>query len=298
MLIKEQLEKEAKLSSLQQTIAKKILELEDDLADLTIRELAELSYTSTTAIIRLCQKLGYDKYSDFKKAYLKEVHYLKNYFQEVDANLPFTKEDPLTRVCGSIASLYEQTTKDTLSLVDYSQLIHATMLLQKAKIIYVICIGVGNDIAKVFADKMLLIGKKVVVIDNFNEQFYQVHENKKDDCFIVITYTGTTTNIRKYYKYLTKGEASTILITSVSETYLSSQSDAVLKMTTREKLYSNISSFSSTLSTMLILDMLYASYFQKDYDHNLEKKIKIANDYEDARSSISEIMDENNITLK
>ena len=80
MLIKEQLEKEAKLSSLQQTIAKKILELEDDLADLTIRELAELSYTSTTAIIRLCQKLGYDKYSDFKKAYLKEVHYLKNYF--------------------------------------------------------------------------------------------------------------------------------------------------------------------------------------------------------------------------
>ena len=69
-------------------------------------------------------------------------------------------------------------------------------------------------------------------------------------------------------------------------------------MTTREKLYSNISFFSSTLSTMLILDMLYASYFQKDYDHNLEKKIEIANDYEDARSSISEIMDENNITLK
>ena len=292
MLLKEQLEKERELSPLQQSVAQKILELEEEIEDMTIRELADLSYTSTTAVIRLCNKLGYEKYSEFKKAYLKEIRYLKNHFQDVDANLPFSSNDSLTQVCGSIAHLYEQTAKDTYSLVDYTQLIHATKLLEKAHNIYVICIGVGNDLAKVFADKMMLIGKKVFVTDNFNEQFYQIHENKQGDCFIIITYTGTTTNIRKYYPYLVSGEASTILITSVSETYLSSQSDVVLRMTTREKLYGNISSFSSTVSTMLILDMLYASLFQKNYDENLKLKIDILNDYDDGRNSINEVMEE------
>lgn len=292
MLIKEQLKDFETLSYAEKSVAEKLLELGSDIKDISVRELASLAYTATSAVTRLCVKLGYRGYNDFKDAYLAELIYINTHFQHIDANTPFYKEDSLSRVSSSIAHLYEETSKDTLSLIDYTQLIHATSLLNKAKHIYVLCIGSGIDIAKVFADRLMRIGKKVTISDNQNLQYYQSYNADKDDCFIVISYTGTTSKTRTYFDNVTKSEASCIVITSVGETYLSAKADATLHMTTREKIHSNIGSFSSSASTMMLLDILYSSLFHKNYDENFAKKKQLALDYDLCRLSSNEVMNE------
>lgn len=292
MLIIDKLKNYNSLSESEQSVATKLIELKDDIKSTSIRELASISYTATSAVTRLCNKLGYKGYSDFKEAYLSELIYFDNYFNEVDANVPFGKDDSLSRVCNSIAYLYEEASKDTLSLIDYQKMSEAIDLLNKAQNIYVICIGVGLDIAKVFADRMMRIGKKISISDNLNSQFYQSYNANKNDSFIVISYTGTTLRTRTYFENIKKSDASCILITSVGEKYLSQNANVTLHMTTREKLYSNIGTFSSNISTMLILDMLYSGLFHKDYDKNFERKKQLSRDYEPNRVSSNTVMDE------
>ena len=292
LLIRENLKELTTLSSSEQEVAANILKLGIEIKDMSVRELASYSYTSTSAVTRLCNKLGFKGYKDFKVAFLNEEEYINDYFNKIDANFPFSKDDNLARVCHSIAHLYEETCKDTLSLVDYPRLTHATTLLYKATHIYIICIGVGLDLAKVFADRMMRIGKTVIVSDNPNNQFYYTYHAKKDECFIFISYTGTTLRTRQYFKNVVNSPAKTILITSIGENCLSQDADVVLRMTTREKLYSNIGSFSTSVSIMLVLDLLYSSFFHKNYDEAFKLKKQFSLDYEYNRSSDNEVMKE------
>ncbi len=292
MLISEQLAEFDTLSSSEKSVAHKVLESGPKIETMTIRDLAEAAYTATSAVTRMAKKLGFNGYQEFKDAYLDELHYLNTHFTSIDANEPFTKDDNLSRVCNSLGFLYEETSKDTLSLVDYSQLIRAIDQIEKARNIYVLCYGVGLELAKVYCDRMMRLGKRVVVTDNINQQFYQTYHCGEDDCFIVISYTGTTRKIQTYLKNIIANQAHSILITSIGEKDLSTKAEVVLRMSTRERLYSNIANFTSVVSTMLILDMLYSGYFHRNYEENFALKKKLAREYEDCRTSISILMEE------
>ena len=68
--------------------------------------------------------------------------------------------------------------------------------------------------------------------------------------------------------------------------------DIILPMTTREKLYSNIATFTSTVSIMLIFDMLYSCYFYRHYDQSFQHKKAVALSYEPRRKASQKVMEE------
>lgn len=179
MLISEKLQEFDTLSTSEKAVAKKILELQEAIGDMTVRDLAKASYTATSAVTRMANKLGFASYLEFKEAFIKELTYLNSHFSDIDANVPFTKDDNLAQVVGAMASMYEQTSQDTLELVDYSQLIRAIDLIEKADTIHILCYGVGQDLARVFADRMMRIGKRVLVSDNIHTQFYSTYHRTR-----------------------------------------------------------------------------------------------------------------------
>lgn len=270
MLIIEKLERMEQLSEAEKEVAKKVIELKGQIKDMSIRELASDSYTSTSAVTRLCHKMGFRGYHDFKEKYLEEMKYLHEHFENIDANIPFLKDDNLAKVLGSVSELYQETAKDTLSLVDYFDYIEATKMIDRSQNIYVLCIGVAIELGKIFADRMMRIGKNVIVSENVNEQFYQSYNATQDDTFILISYSGTTLKTKQYIENIVKRKAHSILITSRGESQWQDKVDIILPMTTREKLYSHIASYTSTVSIMLILDMLY-SIMMKLF--NIKKKL-------------------------
>lgn len=214
MLIIEKLERMEQLSEAEKEVAKKVIELKGQIKDMSIRELASNSYTSTSAVIRLCHKMGFRGYHDFKEKYLEEMKYLHEHFENIDANIPFLKDDNLAKVLGSVSELYQETAKDTLSLVDYFDYIEATKMIDRSQNIYVLCIGVAIELGKIFADRMMRIGKNVIVSENVNEQFYQSYNATQDDTFILISYSGTTLKTKQYIENIVKRKAHSILITS------------------------------------------------------------------------------------
>ncbi|MCD7808576.1 MAG: MurR/RpiR family transcriptional regulator [Erysipelotrichaceae bacterium] len=290
MLISDALTNNNNFSNAEKAVANQLIELQDNIKDISVRELAKMSYTSTSAVVRLCNKLGFDGYNDFKEKYLEEIAYENAHFDKIDANFPFNKDDNLARVINSISELYQETAKDTMSLVNYYDYIEAVKIMKNSQNIYVLSIGQAFNAGKVFADRMNRIGKNVIVSDNFNEQFYYSYNTLDQDCFIIITYTGTTPRTIRYIDNVAKSKSKLILITSVGENEIKKKADVVLPMTTREKLYTNIATYSTFISTMLILDMLYSCYFQGNFEENLKHKREVAKIYEPLRKATNEVM--------
>lgn len=68
------------------------------------------------------------------------------------------------------------------------------------------------EFAKEFADRMMRIGKKVIINDNPNFQYYYSYHGCQDDCFIIISYPGTTQQTKIYFEKIVSIPASSILI--------------------------------------------------------------------------------------
>lgn len=57
--------------------------------NMTIGELANQTFSSNTTIIRICKKLGFNGFRDFKIEYLRNIESLKYLNNETDFTLPF-----------------------------------------------------------------------------------------------------------------------------------------------------------------------------------------------------------------
>ena len=290
MLIHERLNNQSNMSDIEKDIANYFLENPQALKELSARKLAEKMFIATSTISRFCKKIGYIGYNDFKDAYLEESNYLQSHFIDIDPNRPFEMNDSPWTIANKIHSLYDETISDTLSLLNHKKLEETAKLLQASDKVYIYSGGDTLDLAKNFKHKMIRIGKDIEVIDRTDLAHYPANYAGPKDCFLLISYSGETNEILRILKVLRERKLPTIAITSYGENTLSKAATITLNMSTREKLINNLGSFSSDLSVMYLLDVLYAAYFSKNYVKNYKKKVQIAKNFQTFRNSANPLL--------
>ena len=290
MLIIEKLHLKEKMSEGEESIADFVLTLGKELHKYSTRNIAEATYTSAPTVIRLCKKLGFKGFEDFKEQFLKEIEYLDQQYGKVDVNFPFDAKDTMMRAAHKISHLYEETIHDSMSLLHHDDLQKALNLMKYSHSIHVFSYGMALNLAESFKEKMLKIGKNVIISNNLNYQLYEVTCIPKGDLAIIISYSGETVNIIKLAEICQKRGIPIIAVTSFGENTLSQLSSVQLTMSTKESLYHNIGDFSTHLSTHFILDILYAVYFLSNYDENYHNRIQKSGDLESLRSSTNPII--------
>ncbi|BAK95362.1 putative RpiR family transcriptional regulator [Tetragenococcus halophilus subsp. halophilus] len=285
MLIQEKLSHQANMTEIEKVIADYFLEKPDNLRQNSTRKLGEILFVAPSTITRFCKRLGFTGYNDFKEDYLKEYQYLQSHFKDVNPNRPFEMSDGIWTMANKISQLYTETILDTLSLQNFQILEKAVHLLKNSNKIYVYSTGNHINLANNFKNKMLTVGKSVEVIYRFDLAFYNIDYAKKNDCFILISYSGETNDMLRVLEELKRRELTVLALTSFGDNTLSKSASVVLNISTREKLINNLGNFSSDLSVMYLLDILYAGYFSGDYQKHLAQKNKIAKGYQQFRSS-------------
>lgn len=256
------------------------------------RQIAKKLYISPSTIVRLCQKLDYAGYDEFKQEFLKEYEYQLKNPNTIDPNYPFDHQDPQMTITYKIGQLYHDITDDVLSLCHHDRLQKAIQMLLKANHIYLFSAGVQNDIACTFKDKMLKIGFNVVIETQCDQAYYRASYCDQNDVFIIISYSGETQITTKITKKLAQRHIPIIAITSYGQNILSHLASCVLYVSTRETLHQNIGNFSMNLSTLLLLDILYANIFNQHYQTHLEERNKIAKEFETVRFSNNPLIKE------
>ena len=293
MLIQDRLKNTNSFSDTEKSIVDYFLKVQLDIKKENVRHIAEHTYTSPSSVLRVCQKIGFEGFVDFKEAYVKEIKYLSSHFQNVDANIPFSPNDKNTIIANKIGTLYEETIRDTLSLIHHDTLQQAANMLERAQTIYICASGVSQSLVCVFKDNMVKIGKTVISFEYTGDAFYEACYRDENACFIIVSYSGETTQVVRIAKKLKERQIPSIAITSYGNSTVADHCDCHLCISTRQKLISNLGNFSINLSILYLLDVLYANCFHFHYDEYLENKVKFSKELENERKSSNPILKEN-----
>ena len=186
-------------------IVKYFLNQKEEIARQSTREISKRLYCSPSSIIRLCQKLGFTGFEEFKEMYVEELHYLNSNFSDINPSIPFMTEDNIQTISNKMCSLYHEIIDDTHSLLDHDMLRKSLNLLKNNKNIYIISSSSQNDLASTFRDKMARIGKHVNIYQHIEENREErIYETKK---YILAT-SEKMDNGWKLYYYIDKSEIS------------------------------------------------------------------------------------------
>ncbi len=290
MSIISQLEFQVNFSQSEKALAQYILQNRKQALNLNAKELAKNTYTSPATVVRFCQKLGLKGYSDFRIKYLSELNHELSIKDPIDVNFPFKQEDDLFKLCNNMQQLYNEVVEDTLRLIQLDNLEKITDLLINSNIIYIF--GAGNSVfsALDFENKMSRIGVPIQIKIIESEQLISVYNATERDAAIFISYTGETENVINMAQLAKQKNVPIIAITSIGNNTLSFLADYVIHTNSRENVCNKIATFASKLSTDFILDILFSSYFSRNYNKNFEYKISSQKGF-DKRKSKSPIAD-------
>lgn len=283
MFIEDKLKLKENFSANECDIADYLLENEEFIKRFSVRYIANMTYTSPSAVVRLCKKIGCKGFNDFKEEYIKELKYKNVTIKEIDPNYPFNNRDNYSTIANKIGVLYKEIVDDTLSLINANTLTKATELLMKAKVIYICSSGIQAELASAFEEKMSKIGKTVVIGTKVDRMFYEACYADENSCFLMISYSGETEYLLRIAKKIRERRIPAIAITSFGDNTLSQLITCSLWVSTREKLINNLGNFGMNISTLFLLDILYSNCFNINYERNIKNKIKYSFEYEEKR---------------
>lgn len=291
MLIRERLEN-FDFSNSEQKIVAYILEKKAAIQEMTTKEIAEATYTSPSTLVRIAHKMNFSGWSDLKEAFLKEEEYLQKHFSEINANLPFQRNDTIMSIASKIAALEKESIDDTLSLITHDDLQKAIQIIRKSS--YTSLFAVSNNllITQEFQHNMSRIKKRVDICALQGETIFKAHLADPSSCAIIVSYSGETEILNQTIKTLKGNKIPVIAITNIGDNTAARLADCVLRISTREKLYSKIATFSTDSAIVYLLDVLYSCIFALDYDANLQLRISTSKMIEAARFSTVDIIKE------
>lgn len=291
MLIRERLER-CEFSNSERVIIDFILKEKMNIQNMTTKDIANATYTSPSTLIRIAHKMNFKGWNELKEAYLKEEKYLETHFLDIDANYPFSNDDTIMSIASKIATLKKEAIDDTLSLVTHDDLQKAVQTIRKASSIYVFAVSNNALITQEFAHNMSRIQKRVTVCSLQGELVYTAMNADPHSCAIIVSYSGETPILKKVINALKINHIPIIGITNIGDNTVSKNADVVLRICTREKLYSKIATFSTDVSFEYILDLLYSCVFALHYDQNIQRKKRVSQMIEKGRFSTIDIVKE------
>lgn len=268
------------------TIGEFLLTNRAELTNYSMDEVAQLTHTSKSTLVRFAKYFDYSGWKEFIYAFTHELAHFDDSHLDVDVNIPFDQTDDTLQIIENIAKLRIQTIKETASLMSMSEINQAVELLNHAETIIIYGRSPNSYFGELFKRNLNTIHKKAFVAD-VDEAGLISHTLTKNDCAVIISYSGNNpdTHPMKNVKILLANNVPIISITSGGENYLRDYSTIVMNISSREKLYSKIANFSTEESILFVLDILYAKLFSINYKQNMEMKVMDSRDLESRRKA-------------
>jgi DNA-binding MurR/RpiR family transcriptional regulator len=270
-----------KASGAEKSIVSYLLEHPDEVAALSIHELAEHTYSSASTIIRLCRKLGFDGYRDFTKSLVYELALRKSTYDERSKEI--TRQDSLEELVDKVTYKNIVSLEDTRKLLDLDVLRRCVELILNAKTICLFGMGSSLLVAKDAYLKFLRINKPCIISEDWHAQLLQARNMTDADVAIAISYSGMTEEVLRCVSAAKEKGAPVIAITRFEENPLAILADFNLSVAATEFMFRS-GAMSSRIAQLDIIDILYTAYVNKEYERNLKQfqRTHIEKPYHDA----------------
>lgn len=241
-----------------------------EFVNMEVKDICSRCFVSKSTIYRLCKKLGLSGISQLKVEISTGVKYYKE--DDVDYDFPIKSNQTQHEILNNIKTIYNNTINNTYNLMDSQELMNVVSKLKQAKMIDIYTSAGHTFFAENFKFQMSEIGVRVNVPIEDYEQHLSASTSGKGHIAIVISFGGRGRLINSIIGLLKETNTPIVLITSTDDNPLKKYANNILYMSSFENHFNKISSFSTRLSLLYILDSIYACYFKIDYNKNLKYK--------------------------
>lgn len=239
-----------------------ILEYPQNFITFSINDLSRNCNVGVASVMRLCKKMGFNGYTDFKTNFIKEFKDMERMYN-LKKVAPFDQNTTVNDIVNDLPYVYEKAIGYTKLAIDYNVLHRAVNQIQNATVL-VFGTSINKSVAEIFAYKLEELGIICKVLDSVHYQLITSLNYKKTPLFgILLTHKGNNKAVIEAAKYLKKSKIPSLLICAeVSEEVREYCNDILYIIptdTTRE--------FSNTqfmMAEQYLLDIIYSMLFVKN----------------------------------
>lgn len=254
------------LSDTEQDIAAFILADPQTAMELSIHELAKRTFSSSSSVIRLCHRLGFEGFKDFRRTITYELAVRQQ--SKLEAQQELKRSDSLEEIVEKITQKNILSLEDTKNLIDVQTLQECLWLIRKARCIYLFGLGASLIAAKDLYLKLLRLNRLCVINEDWHSQLVQARNATEQDLGIVISYSGNTTEVIECMKAMKDTGTPIIAITRCVCTPVSELADQKLYTTANESIFRS-GAMSSRISQLNIIDILYTALANSQYEESM-----------------------------
>ena len=258
-----------KLTSTEQGIVNYILTNPEELEKISSRQLAELTYTSPATVVRICQKLGFSGYSEFKIKYLQEVNQTPR-MDQINRTNPITSEDSLHRIVNKVAALEITAIEQTKKGIDLDQLNRVSELLNQATCIDFYAFDNNLHLAKNACSHFLYAGKQAVIHDSSNAQFMQAFASVEGHVAIIISRTGENPMLYRIANVLRERNIPLLVLTESRHSSLAKISTEHLHLYNVHR-FTDMGTILFQTSVQYLFDLLFAILFSRNFENSVKQ---------------------------
>jgi len=259
------------MSPTEASIAKYICANPEEAAHMTVRELAERTYTSPSSVVRLCRFTGFDGYKEFRQELLLDVHTLGETGSHAEAELDGTATIP--EIIDSITQRNIQCLEDTRYLLNAEEVAVCVELLRRARTILLFGIGASLCVARDAYLKFLRVDKPCTLNDDWHSQLLQARNAAAEDVAIIFSYSGQTAEMIECIKALRENGTPVIAVTRSAPSPVAKLADHRLYTATNEYTF-RMGALSSRMAQLNVVDILYAGFVNAEYDYCMRRFVR------------------------
>lgn len=219
------LQEQQDFSDSERTIATYLLQHSRLLPSMTTRQLARETYTSSAAIVRFCQKLGFGGYTEFRVEFLAQM--MKYLEQPYGVELSVTNQDSVHSILDKVTRLEIDALQETCQMLDAKEFVRAFAILQKTQHIDFYAMDNNLDIANMAASSFIMANKCSTVHTAMTMQYLQATGAPKEHVGFFISRTGENRMLIDIAHLLKLRGNPFLLITANQESTLASLADVV-----------------------------------------------------------------------
>ena len=254
-------------------IADYLLNDNNDIIEMSAKEIGDATNTSAPTVVRFSKKLGFSSLNEMKIKLSISLSNSKNKeeFEYLDRDL--STKSIISGVKQSIHTIIDE----TVNLISECELDNAIDLLSKAKNIYVFSVGVSNLVGLDLYYKMSRINKRCIAHSDTHLQITSSALLEEGDVAVAISYSGDTKEVILCAENAKKNNIPLIVITKASiNNSLEEYSDVTLHVPFVEKSLRE-GAMTSRISQLAIIDMLFLGIARSNIT-DVEEKLLVTRD--------------------
>jgi RpiR family transcriptional regulator, murPQ operon repressor len=254
-------------SATEKEIIRFILADPKKVSQMTVHQLAEVTFSSSSSIIRLCKKNGFHGFKEFNKALIYELALRAQSKQEQKTEI--TKSDRIEDIIEKVTYKNIVSLEDSKNLIDHEVVFKVIQLLKSSHNICLFGIGSSMNVAKDAQQKFIRLNKHCTLSEDWHVQLLTARNMSSRDIGIIISYSGQTKEMIDCAKAMKNNGVKMISITKYGSSPISELCDYNLYVAANESVFRS-GAMSSRISQLNMIDILYTGYANTEFEKSIE----------------------------